>query len=411
VIECPADTDQANTQTEVQFLNGTLATTDPALELINYTCFLDAGPPQPGLHYYDLVTFTVTQEDVYTFDMITDFADFDGALALFQGDFNPNSPCENIIAQADVGFIGGAGNLPFVGFNLANFPPPNTPPSSGNAFDPIYRIQLPLLPGQTYTLMATSWGTEDTGNWTMGVYSDGNGLIDDSPAPGITPAAQTEMVVRDLICDDIDEVLFATPESWVVFADGSLDVVSTRNDFFGGSQAALDAFLLKLGYTGIPTATDNCGSMVITVSDVVTENGDCGDVIITRTFDVRDKYNSDCTGAPNTDVCQQIITVRKPTSVMWCRTTIYCDSVECDEGFDTDANGNPHPSVTGYPWLRTAFAFQDLDQTYCNLGASYSDEPRVVTCESGYKVRREWNVFNWCDPSELIVIQSDHQSG
>ena len=362
-----------------------MTTTDPSIVLVDYTCFLDAGEPQPGLHYYDLHTFTVTTTDVYTFDMVTDFADFDGALALFQGDFNPNSPCENIIGSADVGFVGGGGNLPFVGFNLANFPTQNVPnvPAGSSPFDPIYRLTLPLQAGATYTLMATSWGEEDTGNYSFAVYSDGNGTISGYPV-------SQETLVADLICTDIDEILIEN-EMYFTDRDG--------NTIPGTMSPSLRT---RLDYTGRPTVSDNCGDVKVVVNDVVVENGDCGDVVITRTFSVADKQNSDCVGTPNTDVCTQEITVRKPNTgdVIIPNFTVF---LECDESFDVDDNGNPAPSVAGYPFLRTAFGFYDLDQAYCNLGASYSDEPRVVTCEASYKFRREWNIFDWCEPGNLIV--------
>ncbi|MGH1438379.1 MAG: hypothetical protein ACRBG0_28380, partial [Lewinella sp.] len=75
--------------------------------------------------------------------------------------------------------------------------------------------------------------------------------------------------------------------------------------------------------------------------------------------------------------------------------------IECDEEFPTDGvtggpDENPHASVTGYPFLLTAQGYVDLSQNYCNLGASYSDEPRINVCEGTYSFRREWNIIDWC---------------
>ena len=386
VVDCPDNTDQATVPVQVQFVTGELTTDDESLVLVDYTCFLDAANPQGGLHYYDLHTFQVTADDVYTFDMVSDFVNFDGAMAMFQGDFDPNQPCSNIIAQSDVGFTGGGGSLPFLGFGLANFPTQPIPnvPAGSSGFDPIYRISLPLKAGSTYTLMATTFGTEDTGGYTFAVYSDGNGLITGYPS-------STETLIADLICTDIDEILIDN-EMYFTDRDG--------NTLPGTMSPSLRQ---RLDYTGRPTVSDNCGDVKVTVNDVVTEAGDCGDVTVTRTFYVEDKQNNDCVGTPNTDVCTQTITVRKPTTsdVIVPPFTVF---LECDEGFDTDDNGNPHPSVSGFPWVHTAFGLYDLNQSYCNLGASYSDEPRVVTCENSYKVRREWNIFDWCEPSNLIVV-------
>lgn len=77
-------------------------------------------------------------------------------------------------------------------------------------------------------------------------------------------------------------------------------------------------------------------------------------------------------------------------------------SVECDENYPTDgALGGPDDNVAaalaGYPFIRSAAGFQDLNQSYCNIGASYSDEPRIVVCDGAFKYRREWNIIDWCD--------------
>jgi hypothetical protein len=143
--------------------------------------------------------------------------------------------------------------------------------------------------------MATSWGEEDTGNYSFAVYSDGSGTISGYPV-------SQETLVADLVCTDIDEILIEN-ETYFTDRDG--------NTIPGTMSSSLRA---RLDYTGRPTVSDNCGDVQVVVNDVVVENGDCGDVVITRTFSVADKQNSDCVGTPNTDVCTQEITVRKPNT-------------------------------------------------------------------------------------------------
>jgi hypothetical protein len=154
-----------------------------------------------------------------------------------------------------------------------------------------------------------------------------------------------------------------------------------------------------LEYTGFPTVSDNCGQLEVTVSDAIQMNGNCGTMVITRTFTVADKYNSACTGAPNTRSCTQTITVRRATMqdvIMPPFTT----HLECDDNFATLANGNPSPSVTGYPYLETAFGFTDINQTYCNLAAQYTDMPRIDGCAGSYEFVRRWTVLNSCNPAQ-----------
>ncbi|WP_367391734.1 hypothetical protein [Lewinella sp. LCG006] len=378
IVECPDDTDAATITEEVSYFGGALSVTDAQLELANYSCFLEILSPVAGLHYYDTYTFTVTTTDVYTFIGELIGPAFNANIALYAGDFNPDEPCQNIIGHSEA----------------LNFLP------VGNLLAPGLRMVLPLQADQTYTLFVSSRTPANaTGDYRIYTYADGDGSI-----PGL-PFEETNVPLQlalPLICTDIDEIVFDFPQSWIVNADGTLDVVATRNTFFGGSQTALNAFLEKLGYTGIPVATDNCGQVLVTVSDVVTEAGDCGSWTVSRTFSVADRYNSNCIGAPRTDVCTQIITVRKPmlADLFLPPFTV---PIECDEAFTVDANGNPSADVTGYPFVHTTFGYQSLNQSYCNLGASYSDEPRIVVCDGAYKFRREWNIIDWCNPGGSII--------
>ncbi|MGH1438090.1 MAG: hypothetical protein ACRBG0_26885, partial [Lewinella sp.] len=155
----------------------------------------------------------------------------DASMFLFQGGFDPAAPCENLIGSSDDAFVPG-----------------------GNIFDPALRMSLPLLPNTSYTLVITNWSTVGFGDWTVSIYSDNN--------TGVSGAGFTSVAIedtRDLVCEDIDFVHFQTPQSWIAGADGVLDFNATRNTFFGGSTAALNAFLEKLGHTGIPVVGDNCG--------------------------------------------------------------------------------------------------------------------------------------------------------
>ncbi len=330
-IDCPADTEVATVTEDVQMISGELTAGDPQLETANYSCLLDAFNPPAGLHYYDTYTFTVTQSDVFTFDLLTGWND--GAMALFQSGFNPADPCQNVIGFSDDAFA--AGQAPF---------------------DPLLRLALPLQAGQTYTLLVTSWPPDQTGDYEVAVISDGAGLL-----TGYEVVSQT--FERELICDDFDQI-FNQPNS--------------------------------MAFVGEPTVADNCTDPpAISFTDTFSAGGDCGEVVITRTFITEDE-------AGLTAGCTQEITLRKPTlaDVTLPPFTAY---LECDESFPTDGNGNPSPTVTGYPFLQTAFGVEDLDQTYCNLAASYADQERIEVCEGTYKLVREWTVLDWCAPGASFI--------
>ncbi|WP_367392861.1 hypothetical protein [Lewinella sp. LCG006] len=370
VVTCPANTSTVTQDYAAHQASGNLNAGDATLNFNNYSC-LNQGFLADGVHNYDVVTFTTPDfaipVDVYT--ILMESAWGDGSMFLFQGGFDPTAPCENLIGSSDDAFVPG-----------------------GNVFDPALRLSLPLLPNTTYTLVLTNWLTTQFGNWTVSIYSDNNTGVS---GPEFTPVNITD--TRDLVCEDIDFIRFQTPQSWIASAAGVLDFTATRNTFFGGSTAALNAFIAKVGLTGFPVVGDNCGPVKVTLSDAVSSAGDCGDVTLTRTFTVSDRYDGACVGAPRVVACTQTITFRKPT-IGDLVFPPFVAPLECDENFAVDANGNPHPSASGYPWIRTAFGFYDLDQTYCNIGASYSDEPRITVCEGTYKLRREWNIIDWCNP-------------
>ena len=375
VVECPDDTDFAIFTSSFQVIEGELDGTEPTLNLTDFSCFNDAISPLAGDHNYDLITFSVSTTDVYTFFV---GSLWDGNMALFQGDFNPDNPCENIIGQTEDTYYGD--NSDFDTDILSG-------PSNVN---PAYRLALPLIAGRTYTLMISNQDPTDLGDWFVVAQTDNGSAI---TGAGIPPAFES-LSFFPLFCDDIDEVLISGEQTYVVNASGDIVSISPELETI-------------LGYTGFPEVSDNCGDVLVTVSDVVSAAGDCGDVTITRTFHVVDRYNSDCVGDPRMDDCAQLISFFRP-NVSSVILPPYTAPIECDEGFATDGDlggpdDNPHASVTGYPWLQTAFGNHDLESSYCNIGASYSDSPRIIVCDGTYEFRRQWNIIDWCDPSNSFT--------
>ncbi|HMQ97005.1 MAG TPA: SdrD B-like domain-containing protein [Candidatus Nanoperiomorbaceae bacterium] len=356
IITCPPTANDVTVDQSVHQLTGSLDTADPVIDLADYSCFLEASP-QAGDHHYELISFQVNQTDYYTFEMNSAWGD--GFGALYAGGFDPANPCENIIAQSDDVFTGG-----------------------GTAsFDPLFGISLQLQQDKTYYLLSSSWTANQTGSYNWNVYSQsGDGWLGEYVTTVITnpdwtttevtnfvglPTVQVP-ITYDLICTDIDEVL---------------DQISS------------------LEYTGYATATDNCtdpSDIDITFTDVVfDDDGDCAPVSILRSFTATD-------GSGNSASCVQEINFRKPT-LDDVHLPPFTAVIECDEQFETLPNGNPHPSVTGYPFIQTAFGIYLLDQEYCNIGAAYEDHSRIEVCEGTFKFIREWNILDWCDPAGSII--------
>lgn len=375
---CPVETEVAMVNRPVQFINGMLSNADPTLVLDDYPCFLDAQNPSPGPHFYDTISFTVSEADIYTFELASSWGG--GLGAIFQGPVNPNDPCQNMIAQGAV----------VIDPVLVDFA----------TFDPVFRIALPLTPGNTYVLFTSSDGNNGTGltgNYNWAIYSDGSGRIEGIPET-------EEMLVLDLFCTDVEEILVdnlpaSVPRCYLTDGAGNVVLPSDPLD-----QLRLERLLELLAQTGYPyrgmsamggLVEDNCGNITICVSDEVVQNGDCGNTVVNRTFTATDDKG-------NESNCTQQIQIRKPTldDVITPPYTVF---LECDEGFSVDNNGNSDPSVTGFPFVETAFGFQDLNADYCTVGASYVDEPRITTCAAGYKFRRVWNLIDWCDPGTATV--------
>lgn len=224
--------------------------------------------------------------------------------------------------------------------------------------NPILRLTARLVPGKTYTLLTTTRTPAATGSYFWAAYSDADGLL-----TGVPPI--TTQGAYDLICTDINQVL-NKPQS--------------------------------LTFVGTPLVTDNCGvpTTNITFTDQLIDGGDCGGNTIIRTFTAKD-------ASGNSAQCTQLISIRKPTlaDVIYPSLTAY---LECDASFPLDANGNPSPVATGYPFIKTAFGNIDLTVTYCNIAATYVDKPRALACSGTYTLLRDWTISDFCNPLNFLTF-------
>lgn len=364
---CPANVDEVTVPFYEQTLFGSIDGSEPTLALNNYSCFQSFFLPFPGgNHSYDLIEFTVDYDaDIYT--ILVNSSNLPATyISLFQGAFYPDNPCQNIIGGTEGAFIADA--------------------NINALFDQQYRIELPLVPGKTYTLMVANAGSGQTGDYTVSFVSDNEGTVSGA---GIYAPTQAE-VTLDLLCEDLSLINITGEETYVVSANGSI---------IAGTMSPQLRSILDI--TGYPDVTDNCGDVLVTISDIVSSAGDCGNITVTRTFHAADHYNSVCDGTPLINTCNQVITLRRPT-ISDLVLPPFTVVIECDEQFPTDGStggpdNNPSAAVTSHPFIRTASGYFDLDQNYCNVGASYSDEPRINICSGTYHFRRQWNIIDWCN--------------
>ncbi|MEM1214941.1 MAG: SdrD B-like domain-containing protein, partial [Bacteroidota bacterium] len=254
----------------------------------------------------------------------------------------------------------------------------------------------------TYEYMATSLLPNTPGFPCWGYIN-----ARDVSAPVIACPADVSMATNalgtaDFYCTDVDQLLLTQPTDYVIDGAGNLVQIAPN------LQAILNV-------TGYPTILDGCDNVLVTVSDELVENGDCGTLSILRSFVAEDKFGSVCTGTPNSSVvCTQTITFTRPTLA----DVVLPPSVVELDCSDFSGELNPTPiqisdalDVLSHPAI---FAFFDADpstvefdpellnQVYCNLNASYSDLPRVNSCGQTYSFIREWYIFDKCDLSSNI---------
>ncbi|MEL7423005.1 MAG: T9SS type A sorting domain-containing protein [Bacteroidota bacterium] len=374
-LVCVDDTNLGMLRKQAQVMNGSLGTTTNTLSFVDHSCFESYITVDPGEHELETLNFTVSAQGWYTFLLA---ADFGAQFSIYQGEFFQPNPCSNFFGAANAN---------------ASFPMPEDRLVPSNA------LSFYLSSDVTYSVVISNLSVGDFGNWELLTFSEFGEVINEFASPEI------QELRYELLCADIDAMLFENDHSWIVNTDGSLDTVATRDEYFGGDQTALDDFLKKLHFAGMPTATGDCGPLVVTQSDEFSMSGDCGNMMITRSFAVRPTVNSGC---PVTiDECEQLITLRRATLDDAGRAP-YTVNIPCDTPFPPDGptggpDENPIPDFSGQPYMNTLSGIYPLDNLDlpCVVAASYSDEPHIDICEGSYRFRREWNLIDWCNPSDI----------
>lgn len=128
-----------------------------------------------GNEYYDAYNFTIDVADTYTF-MMGNSPDVDDFLVLYEGGFDPNDACTNLLEVDD---DGGAG------------------------LESEIMIVLTLVPGD-YTLVATSFGDLEEGDYEIKYGSANDGVICGLPTGGDPLEGDDYVSVDFSISEDID---------------------------------------------------------------------------------------------------------------------------------------------------------------------------------------------------------------
>ena len=208
-----------------------------------------------------------------------------------------------------------------------------------------------------------------------------------------------------LYCDAIDGIdISQLPSSisrcWI---QSGADGTTIDNSM----SPVLRARLLAGG--GIPNFTDGCSDVEICVNDVVVATGACDDVVLTRTFTARDGL--DCVAPPEG---------ANPPAVYSYEIIFTRPSLEQVEGVPEDAifncddqltllppnqfgDENPAPNANDFPFFFGGNGQPIyLGANFCNIGATFTDGPRIVTCPQTYKFVRTFTVIDWCNTDEIL---------
>ncbi len=222
----------------------------------------------------------------------------------------------------------------------------------------ISRLQVMLMPGMPYIILTTAFQGNQIGNFEYAIYSEGDG---DVIGLGGTPST----VSLPLYCSSVSE-LANDPNT--------------------------------LAILGTPTIVDNCMlNPTLTFNDVINDPGVCGVATLTRTFTVTDQSN-------NSASCTQVIEFPILTldEVNYPPQAVI---LSCGSTFATTLEGNPNPSVTGYPFVVTAGGTFNIAPVYCNMLATFVDLPTVIVCDGTTQFVREWIVFDDCNANNLMEFQ------
>lgn len=370
-LNCPADLDHLPKNFYRSIMTDSLTATDPSTEINSCLSF---GPsdfePEQGAHYYDTLSFTVSETTVYSIIVAARWGE--AGFALFRNELPAQTYnwCQLIYGQ----------------YQLAD-----TITDAHLNYNSATRFDVPLVAGEQYVLLITGKQAADTGPWSAAIYAPDANLVSSA-------AIETEEAVElnlPLLCEDAAAFQIEEEATYSYDADsGQIQAIS----------ADLQAVLMQTGY---PEITDYCGMLTISVSDEL-ESAPCGTTLINRTFRVQEEQAAACGEAVPEQVCTQTITFNRPSTADLI-LPLQAIGFSCDENLQTDGEiGGPddNPSVdhTTQAYLLSATGFHALDSiSYCGLRASYTDWPRLNICDDAYKYRRNWHIIDDCDSTASFI--------
>jgi hypothetical protein len=216
-----------------------------------------------------------------------------------------------------------------------------------------------------------------------------------------------------LYCEAIDGIdLAALPNT----VNRCYTVNTFSNTIVAGTlDNALRARLMAGG--GLPGATDNCSELVeICVNDIVTRDADspqCNDILLTRTFTATDGSCVSAGGETNAAAVTSydIVFTRPSLDDLNTDNVPEVVVIECDEldGLGLTFGDVPAPRTQDLPFFDgpngTTIPLRLGDNgSFCGIGVTFSDSPKIITCDLAYKVVRTYTIIDWCNTSDIRTL-------
>ncbi|MBK7695067.1 MAG: hypothetical protein IPI30_12285 [Saprospiraceae bacterium] len=147
-----------------------------------------------------------------------------------------------------------------------------------------------------------------------------------------------------------------------------------------------------------PAVIEDCSRYTVTLLDELTTKLDCNPEYIKE---VRRTWISTDTYGNISDTCVQVIRVERPDIDLIDFPDQIVD-LECSRISRFDANGNPHPSITGIPTLEGYRIWPNID-FICNMYVDYEDQDLGdIGCV--HKIMRTWRAREWWCNQEFMVL-------
>lgn len=232
-----------------------------------------------------------------------------------------------------------------------------------------------------------------------------------------------------LVEDKLPPVIGDDPSTPEIEEACPCPVGNTSPDCIIGSCLDYQAFLDGDIVMPMPNAYDGCTTNLnISFADVVTPGGDCSPTLVRRTYIFSDDSNNKVTSCVNE---YSVMPIDVETEVVAPVPNIY---LECGSGTTAEDIYNHYYPLLLAQYLATAtnaaeeaqavidaeaaallYAYPTVNghmltnsSTHCNIATVMSDlevYPCAEECTNMKKVIREWNVYNWCDNSTVLLTQ------